>query len=214
MHKPPGQHKHRGQPDRPKSSAQLPYTLYAAIEEEISRNAAGISEYALIRALRARGFFTFLPAPPAAPHQLFRAHFLLFHALYVLRDKLRAARRGELTIAALCIRLDAWQPGDSVLAAHDPLAAYYLDWANLEGTTQEDVNELIASFWKRFSSLDNRSAALAELGLEDPVSDEVIKRAWRRLAMEHHPDRGGDKQRLQAINSAVDHLLSGRRSRD
>ena len=200
-------------PGGPKAAQQghtLPATLYAAIEEEIDRHPAGVSEYGLIKALRARGFFTFLPAPPAPPQQLFRAHFLLFHALYVLRNSLRASRQAELSIEALCIRRLPWSSGDRALGQRDALAAYYLDWANLEGTTEDDVDALIASFWKRFAGLDNRQAALAELGLEDPVNDEAIKQAWRRLAMEHHPDRGGDKERLQAINAAVDRLLSGR----
>jgi hypothetical protein len=186
---------------------RLPDLFYAAVEQEIDLHPAGISEYALITALRARGFFDFLPAPPAAPHLLFRAHFLLFHALYVLKGRLLSSRRGDLTIEALCIRRTAWLTGASALTRSDPLQRYYLDWTNLDGTTEHDVCELIASFWKRLGASDNREAALATLGLEDPVTDETIKMTWRRLAMEYHPDRGGDKARLQAINAAVDQLL-------
>jgi DnaJ-domain-containing protein 1 len=186
---------------------RLPDLFYAAIEQELDQHPAGISEYQLISALRARGFFEFLPAPPAEPHQLFRAHFLLFHALYVLKSRLLSSRRADLKIGALCIRRTPWHSGTGALTPSDPLQCYYLDWENLDGTTEDDVYELISSFWKRMNGFENREAALAALGLEDPVTDDAIKTSWRRLAMEHHPDRGGDKERLQEINAAVDQLL-------
>ena len=189
---------------------RLPDLFYAAVEQEIDLHPAGISEYELISTLRARGFFEFLPAPPAPPHQLFRAHFLLFHALYVLKGRLLSSHQGDLAIGALCIARVPWRSGTRALTPSDPLRDYYLDWKNLDGTTESDVYELIASFWKRLDATDNRDTALATLGLEDPVTDDTIKLTWRRLAMEHHPDRGGDKERLQAINAAVDQLLDYR----
>ena len=188
-------------------NSRLPDLFYTAIEQEIDAHPSGIGEYELIRALKKRGFFEFLPAPPAEPHQLFRAHFLLFHALYELRDRLSSSQRGLLQIEPLCIRRLPWSAGDSSLTTPDPLRAYYLDWKNLDGTTQDDVCDLIASFWRQIGRIDGRKEALAALGLEDPVDDETIKRAWRRLAMQHHPDRGGDNERLQAINAAVDCLI-------
>ncbi len=189
------------------TDSRLPGVFFAAIEQELQAHPDGIAEYALIRALKDRGFLEFLPPPPAEPHELFRAHFLLFHALYRLRDRLAANRRGLLRISALCIRIMPWAAGDDALAVPDPLRAYYLDWNNLDGTSETDVAELLASFWKKLGGIDNREQALAELGLADPVDDATIKRTWRKLAMEHHPDRGGDKERLQAINAAVDCLI-------
>lgn len=190
------------------TNTQLPGVFYAAIEQEIDRHPGGIREYDLIRALRARGFFGSLPAPPAAPQQLFRAHFLLFHALYKLRDRLAASQQGLLQVEPLCIRRLPWTSGPTALSTPDPLRAYYLDWTNLEHTSEKQVSELIASFWNRIGSFEGRAAALAELGLTDPADDATIKSAWRRLAMEHHPDRGGDNERLQRINAAVDCLIS------
>lgn len=189
------------------SPHRLPDVFYAAIEQEIDAHPQGIREYELITALRARGFFDFLPPPPAQPHQLFRAHFLLFHALYRLKDRLSVSRQAYLQIEPLSIRRLPWNDGEEALSLPDPLRAYYLDWDNLDNTTEDDVSDLIASFWKQFGRFDERDQALAELGLTDPVDNETIKLTWRRLAMEHHPDRGGDDGRLQAINAAVDHLL-------
>ena len=66
---------------------------------------------------------------------------------------------------------------------------------------------MLASFWNKVNHYDNREAALAELGLKDPIDDESIKQEYRRLAMQHHPDRGGDTDKLQKINDALALLL-------
>jgi len=191
----------------PASSTQLPDLFFTAIEQELQAHLAGMREYELIGSLKDRGFFEFLPPPPAEPLHLFRAHFLLFHALYTLADRLATSRQGLLEIGPLCIRCLPWSASDDSLTTPDPLRAYYLDWSNLDDTTEDDVCKLIASFWNQLGKFENRDEALAELGLEDPVDDATIKLAWRRLAMEHHPDRGGDNDRLQAINAAVDCLI-------
>jgi curved DNA-binding protein len=40
------------------------------------------------------------------------------------------------------------------------------------------------------------------LGVPRTATDEDIKRAYRRLASQHHPDKGGDKERFQEIQQA------------
>ena len=44
------------------------------------------------------------------------------------------------------------------------------------------------------------------LGVARNSSADDIKRAYRKLAMKHHPDRGGDAAKLQQINEAYDTL--------
>ena len=55
-------------------------------------------------------------------------------------------------------------------------------------------------------AVDYRVKALEILGLDEPVSYEEVRVQYKRLAMEHHPDRGGDKEKLQLINEAMQQL--------
>lgn len=49
-------------------------------------------------------------------------------------------------------------------------------------------------------------SAYKTLGLKEGASAEEIKTAYRRLAMKHHPDRGGDPEEFKKIQSAYDYL--------
>lgn len=39
------------------------------------------------------------------------------------------------------------------------------------------------------------------------ASAEEIKKAYRRLALKHHPDKGGDGTRFQQVRSAVNRIF-------
>jgi molecular chaperone DnaJ len=49
------------------------------------------------------------------------------------------------------------------------------------------------------------------LGVNRDATDDEIKRAYRKLASQHHPDRGGDTQRFQEIQVAYDTLTDPQR---
>jgi len=49
------------------------------------------------------------------------------------------------------------------------------------------------------------------LNLPDFASIEEIKKAYRALAMMHHPDRGGDLEIMKKINAAY-HVLSDKKA--
>mgnify|MGYP003325882994 CR=1 FL=1 len=53
----------------------------------------------------------------------------------------------------------------------------------------------------------DRLKALDILGLTDPVTNEQIKEAHRRLMLANHPDRGGSTFLATQINEAKDFLL-------
>jgi molecular chaperone DnaJ len=44
------------------------------------------------------------------------------------------------------------------------------------------------------------------LGLKKDASDDEIKKAFRRVAVEHHPDRGGDEAKFKEANEAYEVL--------
>jgi curved DNA-binding protein len=46
----------------------------------------------------------------------------------------------------------------------------------------------------------------ATLGVSRTASQDEIKRAFRKLASQHHPDKGGDTAKFQAIQAAYDTL--------
>lgn len=52
----------------------------------------------------------------------------------------------------------------------------------------------------------------ATLGVAESATADEIKRAYRKLASQHHPDKGGDKNTFQEIQKAYDTLIDdGRR---
>lgn len=169
---------------------------------------AGISEFQLIQQLKAR-HSTHIPHRELADKLvLFRTHFLLFNALYQLRDRLWQAQSAHLDIAPLCLQLLPWRPGADALAMHDPLRDYYLNLQHLSDTGERDVEKLLASFWTRMQGGDEKRAALElfELDSDQPLNLATIKLRYRQLVSQHHPDRGGNTGRLQSINLAMEIL--------
>ena len=45
-----------------------------------------------------------------------------------------------------------------------------------------------------------------KFGVTEQITIEAIKRQYRKLAMENHPDRGGDLKAMQDINAEFDQL--------
>jgi len=177
---------------------------------------AGLSEFELIQKLEAEGQPGFETDCLKGNLSLFQTHFFLFHSLYHLSEQLVAGNELDnnyrLEISPLCIQLIPQENNPSVsIATHDPLRDYYLDLNNQKAVNETDVNKLLTQFWERFISNDERREALEKLELQDPVEWHTIKKQHRRLAMQHHPDRGGDEDRLQAINAAMDILAKDSR---
>lgn len=178
---------------------------FLAILLEILRlHPEGLSEFDLLQRLRDDQRLAFGAERLDDSGTLFRTHFLLFHHLHRLRETLRRTRSGDLEIHTLGIRLrPAAADASTALAAPEPLSAYYLDVTNLDGTSTADIDRMLGRFWARFGRYDRRGEALAVLDLPADADDDAILRQYRRLAMRHHPDRGGDRDRLQAINAAL-----------
>jgi DnaJ-domain-containing protein 1 len=166
-----------------------------------------MSEYQLIQLLKDQGWE--LPTNARDSLALFTSHFLLFNALYVLQDEYWSQHR-YLEVSALKIVLhQATKTQDKNdlstslrYSADQSLRAYYLDLSELEAATSDSVNTLLDQFWDKYSADDERVEALSVFSLPVTTTYSDIKKSYRRLAMLHHPDRGGDAHFFQSINRA------------
>ncbi|WP_455207993.1 DNA-J related domain-containing protein [Kaarinaea lacus] len=195
-------------PRQPLSSASDPAaTLTELVFQALQSHPAGISEYDLMQWLKMAGHKKFQDIAFGNRLSLFQSHFILFHALYQLKQKLWQEDLATLEINPLkIILLPVDRTAGTDIDSHDPMMDYYLDISNLKNTTDRDLAELLTYFWRTLGNNEQRAAALSELELEDPVDYTTIKQQHRRLVMRHHPDRGGDKEKLQVINAAMDLL--------
>jgi DnaJ-domain-containing protein 1 len=169
----------------------------------------GSSEYQLIQTLRADGNPHLSQRSLQDPLVLFRTHFLVFNALYRLRERLWQEQAGHLEISPLSIRLLPYQTGSQGLSESDPLRDYYLDMNQLHATTETEVEQLLDSFWKRLDSGDDQTRdalRLFELEQEPTLNLARIRLRYRQLVSRHHPDRGGSTEHLQSINAAMEIL--------
>ena len=170
-------------------NSSIPEVFLQALQAELENNSEGVSEYDLMQSLKLQGYFDFLSVP-ALPHELFHAHFILFHGLYLLRDLFLKQKSSLLDIHTLKIQLSPYlidDEGDNCLQKEDKLRAYYLDFNNLENTSEDDVYDMLASFWNKFDRFADRDAALAELGLKDPVDDKTKGQIFHGLPTNQHP---------------------------
>jgi len=169
----------------------------------------GISEYDMIKELSLR---TDMIAADFGKDNLnlFKTHFVLFNGLFRLQQLLAEEGNRYLEIGVMNIRLrESIEGGDEKSLDNGgsaKLAAYYLDMMNLDEMTRDGVDEMISTFWASFNGEPERKKALTVLGLEEGISFSEVRKRYRKLARDHHPDRGGDKERLQEINDAMEIL--------
>ncbi|MFZ2959335.1 MAG: DNA-J related domain-containing protein [Candidatus Ozemobacteraceae bacterium] len=183
------------------------------IYELLREKPKGASEFELLEWLRTRGVPVFADARMDEHLGLFRVHFLLFHLLYKLRERLRKLQRGDLEIHCLRIALLPFQgkptptpgrAGDALVPGPpDRLREYYLDLRHLDNTERGEVDAMLNGFWNQFERFRARPAALTAFGLDDQATDAQIRQRYRELVMTHHPDRGGDAERFRAVIEAA-----------
>jgi len=163
-------------------------------------------EYEIFKHLKSEGK---LPANAlATPLSLFRTHFLIYNALYRLQAKTLIHQNYAIDISSIEIvirpfTLHVDSLNQSNISEFDPLALFYLDLNHLNQTSETDVNQLLDQFWLYYFDDGQKQQALKTLKLSEPVDSQIIKKQYRRLAMQHHPDRGGDANTLIEIHQAV-----------
>lgn len=165
--------------------------------------------------LKQRGLPVFSEGSLSDALVLFRRHFLLFHLLYRLRDRLFREGQADIEIHCLKIILVPWRKEEGSLPGRpDSLRDYYLDLTRLEETSRLEVEEMIAGFWRMYGGYDHIPRSLEILGLSEPVSPGEVKRRYRELALSCHPDRGGCAEDFRRISEAARHLLRYKQAAD
>lgn len=142
----------------------------------------------------------------STPLALFRSHFLVFNGLYRLQAKAAVHQHYLISISSVDIMLrhvSSLNSHEYQIEEFDPLALFYLDLNHLNQTTETDVVTLLDQFWRHYFNNDQKQQALKVLDLSEPVDSTIIKKQYRRLAMKHHPDRGGNADTLIEIHQAV-----------
>ena len=59
----------------------------------------------------------------------------------------------------------------------------------------------------------SKKSYYSTLGVKKDADDTAIKRAYRKLAKLHHPDKGGDESKFKEVNSAYE-VLSDKKKRE
>lgn len=192
--------------------------LDRALETELLAESQALNEHELIQRLQQAPYELFSASALSGSLRLFQTHFIVFNALYRLREKWREEQLYELSIHTLKIEKRALPELDDMdtdaadmrVGQHDALASYYLDWAHFEKTRVEDVDALLDGFWQSFSA-GNEAPTSAEVVSACEVMDVpsdiqvdagLLKKRYRQLLHQHHPDKGGTHEQVQRVKWA------------
>ncbi|MDH5355067.1 MAG: DnaJ domain-containing protein [Gammaproteobacteria bacterium] len=182
-------------------------SFFAPVEAFLAEHPEGVEEFEFLRHLDEQGVFQALDTGVDPSLLLFQKHFLLFHVLYSINRQRVADKQGALQISPMMIKpLDYVEAGTQI-GELDSLSRYYLALDNLAAATEDSVSDLLDAFWVQYLKNDKRGNALKVLGLNDPVTDTKIVQRYRKLVSVHHPDKGGNKDEIQAINEAYAALI-------
>ncbi|MFY8301131.1 DNA-J related domain-containing protein [Pseudoalteromonas sp. SS15] len=148
------------------------------------------------------------------PNQdLFKRNFVLMNSLYTLQ--------AELIEDDIYLHIDSM---DIYLAdkgqapeLNTSLSTYYLDWQNYQ-TDNEEITSLLDSFWQRYAqSFHHPQNILSKPDLDDlcvqwqltqPLEEKIIRRRWRQLAIQYHPDKGShDDTQFKQLQNEYQQLL-------
>lgn len=181
------------------------------LDQSLRLDGKTLSEFDIIKTWRHNGWLA--SSCLQTQINIFRTHFFVYHNLYCLKQELAEKERGDLEIAPLAIyfknnleKSAALDPASKdKISSHqikhlDYLAHYYLRWQPMFETTQKDVEQLFALARAGIQQPLRLHEAFKRFDIEPPTTKTTVTRAYRKLAMTHHPDRGGAPATLQLIH--------------
>ena len=168
-------------------------------------------EHQIIKHLQENKISPFEQFELSQAKDLFHAHFLCMHALYHLKSNYLLTKRYRLLIQSVRVERYAFvektpqshlSSSQLDIEAADPLASYYLNPAHYFETQEDDITDMLKSFWTRYLAQDNKQSALEILELPAEASAKMIKDQYKRLAHKHHPDKGGCAEAFNKVREA------------
>lgn len=97
-----------------------------------------------------------------------------------------------------CFACDVWHKvEDNVFAIAKTIDA-------LRGIERWGTGDMLERAFMGFEALPQPEQWFQVLGVSAHATEQEIDAAYRRLAMEHHPDRGGNGDQMARINAARD----------
>jgi hypothetical protein len=114
----------------------------------------------------------------------------------------------DLRNQAIAVPCDRWQ-----VLAHN-VHAIALTIEAMRGMERWGAKHMITAMFKGFKALPARSgpSCWEVRGVPQTASEPEVMAAWRRKAVDAHPDRGGSHADMAALNEAKDLALSTIRS--
>jgi hypothetical protein len=145
----------------------------------------------------------------ALPKDLFSAHFLCMHALYHLKNQYQLSNDFKLIIESVRIQritlndpIPVNEESQTAIETANPLESYYLNPKHYFETQEDEINDMLKSFWQKYIAQDNKKEALDTLSLPPNADAKMIKAQYLRLAQKHHPDKGGCAEIFTKIRQA------------
>lgn len=89
----------------------------------------------------------------------------------------------------------------------------YGEWSFVDSDANEDVRfKLFIFVTGRDDSMTFINHCYQVLGVQPDSSDEVVKRAYKKLIMKTHPDHGGDEDDFKKVQEAYTSIVAGRQN--
>jgi hypothetical protein len=110
---------------------------------------------------------------------------------------------------ARCGRWVASNYGEELVRAHTARVASRARAAAGDGDELDRVKERLRTW---LQALDERDPYHV-LGVSPSASEDRVRARFHELALQHHPDHGGDAEQMRKVNEAFDRIRSGKRLR-